>query len=97
MKKITSQISLKELLTHALLAFICAIPLSLIAGCASTPRADEAEPSGTVHQFKVKGDVNKHKSIFVFLDGTQNDPKSGTNVWRLYDLLSKSSDQQLTA
>jgi len=95
MKKITGEKSLKELLTNALLAFIYVVPLSLIAGCASTPSADEYKLSMKTHQFK--GDVNKHKSIFVFLDGTQNDPKSGTNVWRLYDLLSKSSDQQMTA
>ncbi|MGZ8915829.1 MAG: T6SS phospholipase effector Tle1-like catalytic domain-containing protein [Methylobacter sp.] len=47
--------------------------------------------------YPLKGDPQKHKSIFVFLDGTENNSKSGTNVWRLYDLISKSNDPQTTA
>ncbi|MBX3325319.1 MAG: DUF2235 domain-containing protein [Nitrospira sp.] len=97
MTKITSEQLLKQLLPNALLALICTVSLSLTASCATIPSTAETESSGPMHQLKVKGDVNKHKSIFVFLDGTKNNSLSGTNVWRLYDLLSKSTDEQLTA
>lgn len=72
----------------------------LISGCASRPAADEYEsrvdiPPPTIHH--LPGDRSKHKSIFVFLDGTENGPESGTNVWRLYDLIRKNNDPQTTA
>ena len=41
----------------------------------------------------LKGDPEKQKRIFIFFDGTRNEPKSGTNVWRLYDLLKGGTDQ----
>ena len=76
----------------------------LISGCASRPAADECEaryearvdiPLPTIHH--LPGDRSKHKSIFVFLDGTENGPESGTNVWRLYDLIRKNNDPQTAA
>lgn len=30
------------------------------------------------------------QNLFVFLDGTANDPKSGTNVWRLYNMIANN-------
>lgn len=46
--------------------------------------------------FPLIGDHNKHKSIFVFLDGTRNVQESGTNVWQAYNLISKHSNPQTT-
>ncbi|BAP57935.1 hypothetical protein THII_3638 [Thioploca ingrica] len=45
---------------------------------------------------QLAGNPNQHKSLFVFLDGTTNNPKSGTNVWRLFKLL-ENNDPQTTA
>ncbi len=55
------------------------------------------EPKPLVKEFLLTGNPNQHKSIFVFLDGTANNPKSGTNVWRLFELISANKDPQTTA
>lgn len=44
-----------------------------------------------------KGNSNEVKSIFVFLDGTRNNSQSGTNVWRLFDLIKRTNDPQTTS
>jgi hypothetical protein len=43
------------------------------------------------------GDARKPKSIFVFLDGTQNDSTSRTNVRRLYEAVCRNNDPQAVA
>ena len=77
----------------------CIALFALVVGCAPLSAADdEKQVLPTKKQMhKLAGDLNKHKSIFVFLDGTANDPKSGTNVWRLYEMLLKNNDPQMTA
>lgn len=40
--------------------------------------------------------TNQPKSIFVFLDGTANNPKSATNVWRLFKIISSQNDPLTT-
>jgi uncharacterized protein (DUF2235 family) len=72
----------------------------LITACSSNPNAPKSEPraeiqSPTIHN--LTGNPAEHKSIFVFLDGTENGPESKTNVWQLYDLISKNNDPQTTA
>ena len=74
----------------------CIVLLYLINGCASIPDPDtEKDVRSKTHLFV--GDSNKQKSIFVLLDGTANDQKSETNVWRLYQTLLKNNDPQMTA
>jgi uncharacterized protein (DUF2235 family) len=45
----------------------------------------------------LSGDASAKKDIFVFLDGTGNNPGSETNVWKLYQLVDASSKDQTTA
>ena len=40
--------------------------------------------------------TNQPKSIFVFFDGTANNPKSATNVWRLFKIISSQNDPLTT-
>ncbi|WNM61491.1 DUF2235 domain-containing protein [Candidatus Nitrospira neomarina] len=44
-----------------------------------------------------KGNPNEVKSIFVFLDGTRNNSQTGTNVWRLFDLIKRINNPQTTS
>jgi len=46
---------------------------------------------------KLTGDPDTNKDIFVFFDGTENDPKSRTNIWRLYELIANDNAPQMTA
>lgn len=43
------------------------------------------------------GDPNQKKNIFVFLDGTANDQKSQTNVWKMFQIVNVNKDPQITA
>ncbi|MCX7067877.1 MAG: DUF2235 domain-containing protein [Methylococcales bacterium] len=64
---------------------------TLLSGCASTQPSTVTIPSITSD----KGHpVQPHKNIFVFLDGTANDEKSATNVWRLNYLIKKDKNPQ---
>lgn len=77
-----------------LMTLICTVLTAFITGCASISSSDNKyEPSKLI----LAGDPSKHKSIFVFLDGTANNSDTRTNVWRLYELLSNSKDPQMTA
>jgi uncharacterized protein (DUF2235 family) len=77
----------------------CIALVVFIFGCTSLSGADNEKHALPVKEqsHTLAGDPNKHKSIFVFLDGTANDPMSGTNVWRLYEMIIKNNDPQMTA
>lgn len=66
------------------------------SACASIQTAGDSE-AVNAQTIEFKGDPNKKKSIFVFLDGTANDSRSGTNVWRLYHLIGNTGDAQIAA
>jgi len=97
MKNLTSPRSPVALFTNALSVLCCIVPVYFIAGCTFFSNADAGKDTISTITRPLAGDPNKHKSIFVFLDGTRNGAKSGTNVWRLYDLVSNSNDPQMTA
>lgn len=97
MKNLTSPRSPVALFTNALSVLCCIAPVCFIAGCTIFSNADTGKDKISTNTHPLAGDPNKHKSIFVFLDGTRNGAKSGTNVWRLYDLVSNSNDPQMTA
>lgn len=73
-----------------------AIIASTISACVSIPTEGDSEKV-IAQTIEFKGNPNNKKSIFVFLDGTANDSKSGTNVWRLYQLIRDIGDKQITA
>jgi uncharacterized protein (DUF2235 family) len=64
------------------------------AGCASTSGIDDKYESNVK---ELQGDYNKHKNIFIFLDGTANNKNSSTNVWLLFQLVRQNDDPQTTA
>ncbi len=70
--------------------FSCVAAAVFLVGC-----AHGAANLSLKHSFR--GDPDKQKDIFVFLDGTKNDPSSRTNVWKLYDLLDTDNAPQMTA
>jgi uncharacterized protein (DUF2235 family) len=89
MKEITMQ--LKKIALFALII--------LISACASRSSEKKSEslmeiPTSSTHP--LNGDPSIHKSIFVFLDGTANNRTSSTNVWRLYEMITKINDPQMT-
>ncbi len=70
-------------------SFIClftAMLLSFQSGCDSLPGVSEHSELKINDEFSIKfeGDPMQQKSIFVFLDGTANDHRDTTNVWRLF-------------
>jgi len=75
----------------------CIAFFSFLGGCAAMPIADEEKSDIKVIEHPFTGDPDAHKDIFVFLDGTANNPTSGTNVWRLFDLIIKDHAPQMTA
>ncbi|MEA2078259.1 MAG: DUF2235 domain-containing protein [Pseudomonadota bacterium] len=77
----------------------CIASVTFFIGYASLSGADDEKKVLPIKKqtHTLSGDADKHKSMFVFLDGTANDPKSGTNVWRLYEMLLKNNDPQMTA
>lgn len=97
MKSLADIKSSFELFNVAPRIFIYIVLIAFSTGCAShLPASDEKKSEFFIRSYQLTGNPNKHKSIFIFLDGTANDPKSETNVWRLYDSLSKASDPQAT-
>jgi uncharacterized protein (DUF2235 family) len=67
-----------------------------LGGCSTIDPAEEGnDTKATEVQFT--GDPNQKRSIFVFLDGTANNPGSATNVWRLYQAVIDIRDPQTTA
>lgn len=78
--------------TNALTMLSC---VALVHVIADTPLyAEEGQDEVHLNRCRLAGDPHKPKSIFVFLDGTANDQSSRTNVWQLYDLISKNNDPQ---
>jgi len=69
---------------------------SLLA-CVNTQADNEYQISFKVLESSVKPDSKKNKNIFIFFDGTANNPQSETNVWRLYQLIHKNNDLQTVA
>lgn len=68
-----------------------------LVGVASVTHADQAIANLKVFKHDFTGDAARPKSIFVFLDGTSNDKDSATNVWQLYELITKNNAPQMTA
>jgi uncharacterized protein (DUF2235 family) len=79
------------------LKFISFVVLSGVgSACATIEKKDNAEENidqadPIKYTFALEGDPDRKKSIFVFLDGTNNGSKSNTNVWRLYELVESTS------
>lgn len=71
------------------IGFISFVLVSLLYGCASPKLVTETMP--------LSGDASAEKDIFVFLDGTGNNPGSETNVWKLYQLLTGRAEPQTVA
>lgn len=71
------------------IGFVSIVLVSLLYGCASPKLVIETHP--------LSGDASAKKDIFVFLDGTGNNPGSETNVWKLYQLVVASGKGQTTA
>jgi uncharacterized protein (DUF2235 family) len=70
------------------------LAILLFVGPVSVSKADEhAEGLQSMTQIALV-DAKERKSLFVFLDGTQDDAQSGTNVRRLYELISTNHDPQ---
>lgn len=83
------EISLQRYIFTALVIFI--------AGGTSVSRSDERNHELSVTEHPLQGDAHKQKGIFVLLDGTENKPDSRTNVWKLYELILRNNDPQMTA
>jgi len=64
-----------------------------LGSCSTTPIADNEKGRSI---FPLLGDTSKRKSIFVFLDGTNNTSSSKTNVWWLYKFVESKGDKQAT-
>jgi hypothetical protein len=66
--------------------FICLTLTFSLFGCATN-----------VIPFEPQTDKTKPKSIFVFMDGTANNPDVPTNVFRLFQDINKNNDNQTVA
>lgn len=64
---------------------------SMLAACSTLPA-----PEARIEQSPGYA-ADKSKNLFVFLDGTANGPQSGTNVWRLKEAVTQSSEPALSA
>lgn len=74
-----------------------ALLIVAVSACSFYRANDENEASSKSSTIEFKGDSNRKKSIFIFMDGTTNDTKSDTNVSRLYRLIQSSEDKQVAA
>jgi uncharacterized protein (DUF2235 family) len=81
----------------SLQTLICIPLVAFIVGCSTISGTEEEVEEVPVVVHALKGDSNKKKDIFVFLDGTKNTKESLTNVWRLFDFLREDNDPQTTA
>jgi len=61
--------------------FIYLITLIAISGCLSKPIPIISLPEDNI----------KNKNLFIFFDGTANDPSSNTNVWQLHNLITNET------
>lgn len=80
-----------------LTAYICGLFIVFVPGYGASETQKEEIKDLKVQKHIFAGDSDKHKNIFVFLDGTGNTSTMGTNVFKLYKLVTKNNDPQLTA
>ena len=85
------------MLDNSLHISTCIALVTFIVGYTSLSCAEDEIYEFSVAEHAMQGDPNKQKAIFVFLDGTANNPNSQTNVWQLYELLIQNNDPQMTA
>lgn len=83
---------------QTLVWMLYAAPIIFLLGCTSSP----SQVSGTElplqsETYPFTGNPLAPKRVFVFLDGTSNDAKSQTNVWRLFKAIEKAGDPQTTS
>jgi uncharacterized protein (DUF2235 family) len=69
--------------------------LAVSLSACSAMSSKTGDDAGSVKIFA--GDESKPRNIFVFLDGTRNDPASRTNVRKLFDRVVGAGDPQTTA
>jgi hypothetical protein len=60
------------------------------SGCATSP----SMPNQQEFFIKMEGNPAEQKSIFVFLDGTGNDERANTNIWRLFEQVKVHKNPQ---
>jgi uncharacterized protein (DUF2235 family) len=77
-------------------ATVALVFLLCTSGCASSPDLDPRDARYEKER-PLQSSSTAPKSIFVFLDGTRNGYDTKTNVWRLYELVSSTSDPKVTA
>lgn len=75
---------------------VVSLLVALLFACTPTAKTHIETSEVSTKIIKLLGNPDQRKSIFVFLDGTLNDQKSGTNVWRLYNLVVNNNDPQTT-
>ncbi len=84
--------SLPEQMMHRFLLVFCLLAFILSSGCAYIPTF----PTTITYPRDKQANENleesvEHKNLFVFFDGTANDPILETNVHRLYTVLAHSN------
>jgi len=95
MKRVINKMQVTVFILSIFFFIGCASPFSTSKKEAIDNDNKENIPHIVIHEFK--GDTNKNKNIFVFLDGTENEPQSYTNIWRLYELITDDNNPQMTA
>lgn len=69
----------------------------LLFGCASNSKEPDKVILTLTEEFSSVINTNKPKSIFVFMDGTTNNPNLPTNVYRTYKEILANNDEQTIA
>lgn len=75
----------------------CTLLSVLAIGLMTVSESNQDFEQFAMDTYEFKGNRNTQKHIFVFLDGTKNTRKSETNVRRLFELIQKQNDPQITA
>jgi uncharacterized protein (DUF2235 family) len=87
-----------ECLPHKIPRFLTYICLALLLfGCATTSKQLDNPISTLKDEFSSVTDASKPKSIFVFMDGTSNNPDVPTNIYRTYQEIKANNDKQTTS
>ena len=88
---LNTTISLKNKIKLPNIIFIAVYILFIISisGCSTDTKK---WPETHAVSKPLVGEARQSKSIFVFLDGTGNDPKTPTNIWRLFNMISSQKD-----
>jgi uncharacterized protein (DUF2235 family) len=97
MENICNASSTHGLRIEAFAIVLTALIIIFLPGCASTAGNDNTSSEFFTEVSPFSGNPTENKNIFVFLDGTANNPASGTNVWRLYQLVLQNNDPQMVA